>query len=132
MVRWVSVWVLGSVGAPCSSSSSNASPVSPALAHASSWFHSRFLLPETARVSAVARNRILYRDGVAIAVIESGEVRRLVHDLDVDDETLKRAGGKARSAEPQVGRPTVVARPYRVPLGAVVGAIAGAVANSID
>ena len=43
------------------------------------------ILTPDARVTAIARNRILFRDGVAIAAWEGGEVR--VSSL--DDETLR-------------------------------------------
>jgi ATP-dependent Lhr-like helicase len=45
------------------------------------------LTPE-ARVPAVARNRVLFRDGLAIAALEGGEVRRLAQS-ELEDETLK-------------------------------------------
>ena len=45
------------------------------------------LTPE-ARVAAIHRNRVLLRDGVAIAALEGGELRRLAPS-ELDDETLK-------------------------------------------
>ena len=41
-----------------------------------------------ARVPAIARNRVLFRDGVAIAAMEGGEIRRLAAS-DLDDEALR-------------------------------------------
>jgi ATP-dependent Lhr-like helicase len=48
------------------------------------------ILTPDARVSSIAQNRILFRDGVAIAAWEGGKVRRLasLSDADVDDGTL--------------------------------------------
>jgi ATP-dependent Lhr-like helicase len=46
------------------------------------------VLTPDARVTAIAQNRILYRDGVAIAAWEGGEVRRLAAS-EVGDETLR-------------------------------------------
>jgi hypothetical protein len=46
------------------------------------------ILTPDARVTAIAQNRILYRDGVAIAAWEGGEVRRLKAS-EVGDETLR-------------------------------------------
>jgi ATP-dependent Lhr-like helicase len=46
------------------------------------------ILTPDARVTAIAQNRILYRDGVAIAAWEGGEVRRLAAS-EVGDETLR-------------------------------------------
>jgi ATP-dependent Lhr-like helicase len=46
------------------------------------------VLTPDARVSSIAQNRILFRDGVAIAAWEGGEVRRLAAS-DLDDETLR-------------------------------------------
>ncbi len=45
------------------------------------------LTPE-ARVAAIARSRILFRDGVPIAALEGGEVRRLAAS-EFSDETLR-------------------------------------------
>ncbi len=45
------------------------------------------LTPE-ARVPAIAGNRVLFRDGVPIAALEGGEVRRLA-TTDFGDETLR-------------------------------------------
>src|SRR5258706_17656 len=41
-----------------------------------------------ARVGAIAPNRVLYRDGLAIAALEGGELRRLAPS-EFDDDTLK-------------------------------------------
>jgi ATP-dependent Lhr-like helicase len=41
-----------------------------------------------ARVAAIAPNRVLFRDGLAIAALEGGEVRRLA-ESEYDDATLK-------------------------------------------
>ena len=46
------------------------------------------ILTPDARVAAIARSRILLRDGVAIAAWEGGEVRRLA-ESDLDDETVR-------------------------------------------
>ncbi len=46
------------------------------------------ILTPDARVTAIARNRVLFRDGVAIAAWEGGEVRRLAAS-DLDEETLR-------------------------------------------
>jgi ATP-dependent Lhr-like helicase len=46
------------------------------------------ILTPDARVAAIAQNRILFRDGVAIAAWEAGGVRRLAAS-DVDDDTLR-------------------------------------------
>jgi ATP-dependent Lhr-like helicase len=45
------------------------------------------ILTPDARVTAIAQNRILFRDGVAIGAWEGGEVKRLAAS-DVDDDTL--------------------------------------------
>jgi len=39
-------------------------------------------------VPAIARNRVLFRDGTAIAALEGGEVRRLA-DSDLHEESLR-------------------------------------------
>jgi ATP-dependent helicase Lhr and Lhr-like helicase len=41
-----------------------------------------------ARVPAIAGNRVLFRDGVPIAALEGGELRRLAHS-DLEDEALR-------------------------------------------
>jgi len=46
------------------------------------------ILTPDARVTAIAQNRILFRDGVAIGAWEGAEVRRLAAS-EVDDETLR-------------------------------------------
>jgi ATP-dependent Lhr-like helicase len=45
------------------------------------------VLTPDARVAASGRNRVLFRDGLAIAAIEGGQLRRLA-ESDTDDETL--------------------------------------------
>src|SRR6185295_16958945 len=45
------------------------------------------LTPE-ARVPAIAGNRVLFRDGLAIAALEAGAVRRLAH-CEMDDASLR-------------------------------------------
>jgi ATP-dependent Lhr-like helicase len=47
------------------------------------------LLTPDARVTAITRNRILFRDGMAIAALEGGELRRLA-ECELNDETLRR------------------------------------------
>ncbi|HET9664014.1 MAG TPA: hypothetical protein VFP00_07285, partial [Burkholderiales bacterium] len=46
------------------------------------------ILTPDARVTASGRNRVLFRDGVAIAALEGGELRRL-SECDLDDEALR-------------------------------------------
>ena len=46
------------------------------------------VLTPDARVTAIAQNRVLFRDGVAVAAWEGGEVRRLAPS-DLDDEMLR-------------------------------------------
>jgi ATP-dependent Lhr-like helicase len=46
------------------------------------------VLTPDARVTAIAQNRVLFRDGVAVAAWEGGEARRLAPS-DLDDETLR-------------------------------------------
>ncbi len=46
------------------------------------------ILTPDARVPAIAKNRVLFHDGLAIAALEGGEVRRLAHS-DLDDDTLR-------------------------------------------
>ncbi|MGH7507502.1 MAG: Lhr family helicase, partial [Longimicrobiales bacterium] len=59
------------------------------------------LITPEARVPALARNRVLYRDGVPLAALEGGEVRRLAGAADVDDETIRVAlGRRAASGTP--------------------------------
>lgn len=45
------------------------------------------ILTPDARVAAIAPNRVRFRDGVALAALEGGELRRLARS-DIDDETL--------------------------------------------
>jgi hypothetical protein len=55
-----------------------------------------------ARVSSVAPNRVLFRDGLAIAALEGGEVRRLAVS-EYDDATLKSLfWPRSRSAGPDL------------------------------
>jgi ATP-dependent helicase Lhr and Lhr-like helicase len=66
------------------------------------------ILTPDARVTAIAQNRILFRDGVAIAAWEGGKVQRLAAS-DMDDETLRtllsrRAGVKV--LKPYLRTPT--------------------------
>ncbi|MBI4208055.1 MAG: DEAD/DEAH box helicase [Betaproteobacteria bacterium] len=46
------------------------------------------ILTPDARVAAITRNRILFRDGIAIAALEGGELRRL-GDSELDNESLR-------------------------------------------
>jgi ATP-dependent Lhr-like helicase len=46
------------------------------------------ILTPDARVAAVGRNRLLLRDGIAIAALEGGELRRLA-ESDLDSESLR-------------------------------------------
>jgi len=46
------------------------------------------ILTPGARVTAIAKNRVLFHDGLAIAALEGGEVRRLAAS-DLDEETLR-------------------------------------------
>jgi ATP-dependent Lhr-like helicase len=46
------------------------------------------ILTPDARVSSIARNRILFRDGVAVAALEAGEVRRLT-ESELSDDSLR-------------------------------------------
>ena len=46
------------------------------------------ILTPDARVAAIARSRVLYRDGLAIAALEGGEVRRLAAS-EISDEMLR-------------------------------------------
>jgi ATP-dependent Lhr-like helicase len=75
-----------------------------------------------ARVAAIAPNRVLFRDGLAIAALEGGELRRLAMS-EVDDATLKSLfWPRSTKAEPDL-RPLSAAtrkrwmeRRVRVPL----------------
>ena len=42
-----------------------------------------------ARVAAIAKNRVLFRDGLAVAALEGGKVRRLAAS-EIEDETLRK------------------------------------------
>jgi len=56
------------------------------------------------RVAAIARNRVLYRDGLAIAALEGGDVRRLAA-ADLDDDALRALmvrRASARKGEPHL------------------------------
>jgi ATP-dependent helicase Lhr and Lhr-like helicase len=75
-----------------------------------------------ARVSGVTPNRVLFRDGLAIAALEGGEVRRLAVS-EYDDATLKSLfWPRSRSAGPdlrplsQAARKRWLERRIRVPL----------------
>ena len=75
-----------------------------------------------ARVSGVAPNRVLYRDGLAIAALEGGELRRLAPS-ELDDDTLKtlfwrRSGAALPDLRPlsEAARKRWLARRLRVPL----------------
>jgi ATP-dependent helicase Lhr and Lhr-like helicase len=58
------------------------------------------ITPETERVAASHRNRILFRDGAPVAAIEAGEIRLLSgHSGDNEDE-LRRALGRGAIAPP--------------------------------
>ena len=66
------------------------------------------ILTPDSRVTAIAQNRVLFRDGVAVAAWESGSVRRLAPS-DLEDETLRtllarRAGVK--TLKPYLRTPT--------------------------
>jgi ATP-dependent Lhr-like helicase len=52
-----------------------------------------------ARVTSIAQNRVLFRDGVAIAAWEGGKMRRLAAS-DLDDETLHSLVSRKASARP--------------------------------
>jgi hypothetical protein len=75
-----------------------------------------------ARVAAIAASRVLFRDGLAIAALEGGEVRRLVVS-EYDDATLKslfwprsmKAGPDLRPLSPSA-RKRWLERRIRVPL----------------
>ncbi|HET7764490.1 MAG TPA: DEAD/DEAH box helicase [Burkholderiales bacterium] len=75
-----------------------------------------------ARVAAIAPNRVLFRDGLAIAALEAGEVRRLAAS-EHDDATLKslfwpRSRGVGPDLRPlsQAARKRWLERRTRVPL----------------
>jgi ATP-dependent Lhr-like helicase len=56
------------------------------------------------RVSALASNRLLFRDGLPLAALEGGQVRRLADDSETSDSTIEKAL--------KVGRLPVSLRPY--------------------
>ena len=61
--------------------------------------------PEAERIAALRRNRVIYRDGVAIAVLESGSVRMLGRHTPEDEQLVSRIGA---------ARPTLAAgNPWR-------------------
>ena len=60
------------------------------------------LITPEERVPAVTKNRVLYRDGVPIAALEAGELRRLPGAEDLDDHALG-AGLRGRPAKPPPG-----------------------------
>ncbi len=53
------------------------------------------------RIPAVARNRILYEDGVPIAVLEAGEVRYL-REVSPEEEHLMKSALIRRSVSPRL------------------------------
>jgi hypothetical protein len=57
------------------------------------------ILTPDARVTSIAQNRILFRDGVAVGAWEGGEVRRLAAS-ELDDETLHGFLSRRASAKP--------------------------------
>ena len=59
------------------------------------------ILTPGARVPAIAKNRVLFHDGLAIAALEGGDVRRLAAS-ELDEETLR--GLMVRRASAQGGR----------------------------
>ena len=75
-----------------------------------------------ARVGAIAPNRVLYRDGIAIAALEGGELRRLAPS-EFDDDTLKTLFWRRSSALgftprrlSEAGRRRLLEHKVRVPL----------------
>jgi len=75
-----------------------------------------------ARVAAVTPNRVLFRDGLAIAALEGGELRRLAAS-ELDDDTLKTLFWRRSSALgftprglSEAGRKRLLERKVRVPL----------------
>jgi len=75
-----------------------------------------------ARVAAITPNRVLFRDGLAIAALEGGELRRLAPS-EFDDDTLKtlfwrRSSvlGFKRSRLSEASRKSLLERKVRVPL----------------
>ena len=75
-----------------------------------------------ARVGAITPNRVLYRDGLAIAALEGGELRRLAPS-DFDDDTLKTLFWRRSSARgftprrlSEAGRKRLLESKVRVPL----------------
>jgi ATP-dependent Lhr-like helicase len=57
------------------------------------------ILTPDSRVTSIAQNRVLFRDGVAIAAWEGGQVRRLATS-ELDDETLHASLSRRASAKP--------------------------------
>jgi ATP-dependent Lhr-like helicase len=57
------------------------------------------ILTPDSRVTSIAQNRVLFRDGVAIAAWEGGSVRRLSAS-ELDDETLHGLLSRRASAKP--------------------------------
>ena len=75
-----------------------------------------------ARVGAITPNRVLYRDGLAIAALEGGELRRLAPS-EFDDDALKTLFWRRSSALgltprrlSEAGRKSLLERKVRVPL----------------
>ena len=66
------------------------------------------VLTPDARVTAIAQNRILYRDGVAIAAWEGGDVRRLAAS-EIEDDALRSLLSRRaafRAVKPHLRRPS--------------------------
>jgi ATP-dependent helicase Lhr and Lhr-like helicase len=75
-----------------------------------------------ARVGAITPNRVLYRDGIAIAALEGGELRRLAPS-EFDDDTLKTLFWRRSSALgftsrrlSEAGRQSLLERKVRAPV----------------
>ncbi|MGH7447602.1 MAG: Lhr family helicase, partial [Longimicrobiales bacterium] len=64
------------------------------------------ITPESDRVTATQRNRILFRDGAAIAAAEGGRLRLLSGYRDEDELEVRSALGRALRAAPAPSRPT--------------------------
>jgi ATP-dependent Lhr-like helicase len=62
------------------------------------------ILTPGGRIAALTNNRILFRDGLPVAALEAGAVRRLSDELDLADATVEKAL--------KVGRLPVALRPY--------------------
>jgi ATP-dependent Lhr-like helicase len=64
------------------------------------------ITPESDRVTATHRNRILFRDGAAIAAAEGGRLRPLSGYRDEDEHEVRRALARALRTSPAPSRPT--------------------------